>query len=158
EQAMSQPPLTSDELAAMDDDSGVLSSPPLASNDTDALRNNIDGSDILPHRFLSGASDPTGSNLEAIRMSASLDADQLRAFYPGLVHVSRDVRQPTSEAINGLHSDTRSALEAKIPYPELLSREWIEMHGFDIAKVEQVHREACYLIEMLNNSTYRSPY
>ncbi|KAJ1949462.1 hypothetical protein FBU59_001134 [Linderina macrospora] len=138
-----------------DDQERVRSRPPSAADTAEALPGD---SDIPSHRFLSGASDPTGSDLEAIRMRASLDPDQLRAFYPGLVHVSRDGHQRTPAIVDDLSGDTRTALQAKIPYPALLSKDWVAMHGFDYAKVEQVHREACYLIELLNNSTYRSPY
>ncbi|KAJ1731813.1 hypothetical protein LPJ61_002348 [Coemansia biformis] len=131
-----------------------------------ATQNNWD----MPAFVLSGASNTTEASLEVARIHAAFDtAPGLKDLFPGVAALepalSRDGAQLGDRGVQlgdrgaRCNSNNKDMLEArKLVYPAPLTSAWIEMHGFDSARVKQLYDEGCRLIDMLNNSTYESPY
>ncbi|KAJ2371357.1 hypothetical protein H4S02_009587 [Coemansia sp. RSA 2611] len=101
---------------------------------------------------LSGSSNMANRILENSGIQGALGSDAISRFFPGL---------------NGWRSPARrrSYQEKKvpgcgepIPFPPRLTPEWVKMHGYDADRVEMFHKHACEIVEVLNNSTYKSPY
>ncbi|KAJ2724590.1 hypothetical protein GGI07_001843 [Coemansia sp. Benny D115] len=102
---------------------------------------------------LSGSSNPSSRLIETDRLQQSLGSDFVNRFFPGL---GSRFTPFTRRAYQEKKQDCESS--KPIPFPPRLTPEWINMHGFDPDRVEQFHRNACQIIEVLNNSTYKSPY
>ncbi|KAJ2780392.1 hypothetical protein H4R18_003473 [Coemansia javaensis] len=97
----------------------------------------------------SGSADVANRALESEGIQNSLSGDAISRFFPGLSGVSLRRRREAARPC------TRSE---PIPFPPTLTPEWISMHGYDPVRVVEAHRNACELVELLNNSTYVSPY
>ncbi|KAJ2521755.1 hypothetical protein H4217_001185 [Coemansia sp. RSA 1939] len=131
---------------------------------------NSNGNDSDPNReinsrkmqIFSGSSNSAGNAKEMIRIrQAFAQQDVLRDYFPR----SALLGVPTREEImvQFTNSTTGPPCECGAPrrilsYPARMSRMWIDMHGFNNTLVEQVYQEACHLIDLLNNSSYSSPY
>ncbi|KAJ2080591.1 hypothetical protein H4R24_002954 [Coemansia sp. RSA 988] len=82
----------------------------------------------------------------------SLDNSVLNRLFPGFgSNRNRSVRRRGSEK-------KASDCGGPIPFPPRLTPAWIKMHGYDNHRVESAHKNACDIVEILNNSTYSSPY
>ncbi|KAJ2295595.1 hypothetical protein IWW55_005394 [Coemansia sp. RSA 2706] len=111
----------------------------------------------LPAPVFSGSSDTAGLGLEIMRIRRALAGSAaLKDDFPGVAALG---------AARGIDADVdadactcQERRAKRLVYPAPMSEMWIRMHGFDRARVDGVHREACALIDRLNNSTYVSPY
>ncbi|KAJ1800928.1 hypothetical protein LPJ59_000718, partial [Coemansia sp. RSA 2399] len=117
-----------------------------------------DGLSLAANPVLSGSSVPASRDLETSRLQSSLGMDIMNRFFPGLGSGAmalkrRSYNEKPAAAANKCKQPYRS-----IPFPPRLTPDWIDMHGFDPDRVEMFHKNACDLVEMLNNSTYISPY
>ncbi|KAJ2822866.1 hypothetical protein IWW50_004033, partial [Coemansia erecta] len=81
----------------------------------------------------------------------SLGSDIINRFFPGLGGRSGALKRREYQAQPANCGDP-------LPFPPRLTPEWIKMHGYDPERVEGAHKNACDIIETLNNSTYVSPY
>ncbi|KAJ2761106.1 hypothetical protein H4S06_001379 [Coemansia sp. BCRC 34490] len=113
--------------------------------------------------ILSGSSNPQSRALESSRLQNSLGADIMNRFFPGLGSslFSRKRRSYKEEKPAAPEAPVAAAdcdSPQPIPFPPRLNPDWIHMHGFDPERVEMFHKNACDLVELLNNSTYISPY
>ncbi|KAJ2615333.1 hypothetical protein H4S08_001297 [Coemansia sp. RSA 1365] len=99
----------------------------------------------------------SSSNIESRRRESegiqnSLDSNAVNRFFPGFGgSMSRPLRRRGSEK-------KTSECGGPIPFPPRLTPAWIKMHGYDPNRVESAHKNACEIVEILNNSTYSSPY
>ncbi|KAJ2715078.1 hypothetical protein H4R19_001403 [Coemansia spiralis] len=118
--------------------------------------------DEPPAFTLSGASNTTEAGLEVARIRAALRRDPaLRDLFPGVAALDPPMRSLGASSPPPEDRDASTCRELtgrKIVYPAPLTRAWIEMHGFDVDRVDQLYAEGCRLIDRLNNSTYVSPY
>ncbi|KAJ2497715.1 hypothetical protein GGH96_004898 [Coemansia sp. RSA 1972] len=89
--------------------------------------------------------------LENQGIQNSLGSDIINRFFPGLGRRSGALKR------RGYQAQPSNCGEP-IPFPPRLTPEWIHMHGYDPERVECAHKNACEIVETLNNSTYTSPY
>ncbi|KAJ1946215.1 hypothetical protein GGF37_001299 [Kickxella alabastrina] len=119
--------------------------------------------------MFSGSSDLAGRGLEITRIHKALgENSDLQAFFPQVASMEPSRLEVAMAAgagaataavsVGSSRAMGKCGQRKRIIYPARMSNAWIKMHGFDIERVEQVHREACRLIDLLNNSTYVSPY
>ncbi|KAJ2635160.1 hypothetical protein GGF40_003780 [Coemansia sp. RSA 1286] len=106
-----------------------------------------------PSPVLSGSSDMSNRILESSRLQRSLGQDFVNRFFPALGGGFSPFQRRAYQ-----ESKAKCSHSKPLPYPPRLTPEWIQMHGFDPERVEAFHKEACEIIEVLNNSTYKSPY
>ncbi|KAJ2409023.1 hypothetical protein J3F80_001647 [Coemansia sp. RSA 2526] len=93
-----------------------------------------------------------GATVESVMgIQNSLGSDVINRFFPGLGRRSGALKRRGSQA-------QPSNCGEPIPFPPRLTPEWIHMHGYDPERVECAHKNACEIVETLNNSTYTSPY
>ncbi|KAJ1988356.1 hypothetical protein EDC05_005330 [Coemansia umbellata] len=103
--------------------------------------------------ILSGSSSQPDRLLETQRLQNSLGNNIINRFFPSLASGFAPFKR---RAYQEKASD--SDCGQPLPFPPRLTPEWIKMHGFDADRVEMFHKNACDLVELLNNSTYVSPY
>ncbi|KAJ2139735.1 hypothetical protein IW136_002816 [Coemansia sp. RSA 678] len=128
---------------------------PGTGNRPNRLINNIEPSALA----FSGASDPAGFGLEIMRMRRAFAKDSsLKEYFPGVAAIgpAREIDTDLEKNFDECTCKERKA--KKLLYPAPMSEMWINMHGFDAQRVGQIHRDACLLVDKLNNSTYVSPY
>ncbi|KAJ1727388.1 hypothetical protein LPJ61_004596, partial [Coemansia biformis] len=101
---------------------------------------------------VSGSSDASNRSRESEGIQSALSSDAIDRFFPGLSGGGQMRRR--SEYKKPIPRSSG----APIPFPPHLTPEWIAMHGYNPERVEDAHRNACELVELLNNSTYTSPY
>ncbi|KAJ1855836.1 hypothetical protein LPJ73_002269 [Coemansia sp. RSA 2703] len=106
-----------------------------------------------PSPVLSGSSNMPNRLLEASRLQSSLGSDFVNRFFPGLGGNFPGFRRREYQ-----EKKEKCVRSEPLPYPPRLTPDWIKMHGFDPERVEMFHRNACEIVEVLNNSTYKSPY
>ncbi|KAJ1647513.1 hypothetical protein J3B02_002042 [Coemansia erecta] len=124
------------------------------------------GEPLAPVPMLSGSSLVANRGLEVSRIRKALTKQAgLKDFFPqvAVLEPSRleTIMSASKHAMCGcMGSEQREDLaqHRRIEYPAPMTDDWIKMHGFDPERVQAVHREACRLIDLLNNSTYVSPY
>ncbi|KAJ2722425.1 hypothetical protein GGI07_003323 [Coemansia sp. Benny D115] len=125
---------------------------------------------MSPIPMISGSSNLANQGLEIARIRKALGEEEgLKSYFPQVAALE-PTRLETALANNmgaanetrhctcPMHQGPHSHRDHMIVYPERMSDAWIKMHGFDPAQVEKVHRDACRLVDLLNNSTYVSPY
>ncbi|KAJ2704538.1 hypothetical protein FB645_003188 [Coemansia sp. IMI 203386] len=154
-------------------------SPPASypgSNKSDTMPNTDDLSDparavrggepMSPVPMLSGSSLVANRGLEISRIRQAFSQQTLlRDYFPQVAALEpsrlETIMSANKEAGCGcITSEQREDVvqNSRIEYPAPMSDEWVQMHGFDPERVQAVHLEACRLIDLLNNSTYISPY
>ncbi|KAJ2622595.1 hypothetical protein GGF44_005376 [Coemansia sp. RSA 1694] len=101
---------------------------------------------------LSGSSNMANRILENSGIQGALGGDAVSRFFPGL----NGWRAPRSR--RSYQEKKASDCGGPIPFPPRLTPEWVKMHGYDADRVEMFHKHACEIVEVLNNSTYKSPY
>ncbi|KAI7826358.1 hypothetical protein BX661DRAFT_198952 [Kickxella alabastrina] len=159
----------------------IYDSAPRAPGSYPSQRNIDDFDESLPGRVIhgsepvsrlpmfSGSSDLAGRGLEITRIHKALgENSDLQAFFPQVASMEPSRLEVAMAAgagaataavsVGSSRAMGKCGQRKRIIYPARMSNAWIKMHGFDIERVEQVHREACRLIDLLNNSTYVSPY
>lgn len=114
---------------------------------------------------LSGSSRVDAHGVEIARISKVLGENkELQKYFPKIAHMKQSIKeaimseQPTTIPYRDGTDKCAYRRQHFIPYPMRMSEAWIRMHRFDPWRVEQTHRGACRLIDLLNNSTYVSPY
>ncbi|KAJ2862722.1 hypothetical protein GGH94_004098 [Coemansia aciculifera] len=104
----------------------------------------------------SGSSNVASHELEMAGIHRALGEQAgLKEFFPkvALLGPSRmEIYRPNDKC--GGYKKAKQALV----YPARMNKDWVKMHGFVPERVEKVYRDACRLIDLLNNSTYVSPY
>ncbi|KAI7826314.1 hypothetical protein BX661DRAFT_205928 [Kickxella alabastrina] len=80
-------------------------------------------------------------------------SNDIDRFFPGLNGGTSALRRRAYQ-----EKKERCAQGKPLTFPDRLTPEWIKMHGFDPERVEMFHNNACQIVELLNNSTYTSPY
>ncbi|KAJ2740771.1 hypothetical protein GGI20_005628 [Coemansia sp. BCRC 34301] len=101
---------------------------------------------------LSGSSNMANRILENSGIQGALGGDAVSRFFPGL----NGWRAPGRR--RSYQEKKVSDCGGPIPFPPRLTPEWVKMHGYDADRVEMFHKHACEIVEVLNNSTYKSPY
>ncbi|KAJ2105228.1 hypothetical protein GGI16_002436 [Coemansia sp. S142-1] len=104
----------------------------------------------------SGSSNTASHELEMARIHRALgEQAELREFFPKVA-----LLRPSRMEINSLShpKDKCGGYKKALVYPARMKEDWVKMHGFVPERVEKVYRDACRLIDLLNNSTYVSPY
>ncbi|KAJ2557305.1 hypothetical protein EV175_001425 [Coemansia sp. RSA 1933] len=130
--------------------------------------------DSVPHReindantsIFSGSSNTAGNAQELLGIrQAFLQQDMLRDYFPRSALLGEPTRDEVlgAAAANATMASSPCGCNAAAPqrtlaYPARMSPMWVAMHGFNGTQVEQVYQEACRLIDLLNNSSYLSPY
>ncbi|KAJ1725722.1 hypothetical protein LPJ53_000201 [Coemansia erecta] len=122
------------------------------------------GEPMSPLPMLSGSSILADRGLEISRIRKALgDNSELKDYFPTIAAMNTTRLETILSSDRGAHYKCKSRDGQRketlpIEYPAPMSEAWVRMHGFDPERVAAVHREACQLIDMLNNSTYASPY
>ncbi|KAJ2809664.1 hypothetical protein H4S07_003126 [Coemansia furcata] len=110
---------------------------------------------------LSGSSDTANHDLEMARLHRAMGEQAgLREFFPQTA-LLRPSRMETLPYRPSAHNDKCGGYKSArhpLVYPARMNKDWVKMHGFVPERVEKVYRDACRLIDLLNNSTYVSPY
>ncbi|KAJ2864633.1 hypothetical protein GGH94_002779 [Coemansia aciculifera] len=101
---------------------------------------------------LSGSSNMANRILENSGIQGALGSSAVSRFFPGL----NGWRAPNRR--RSYQEKKVSGCGEPIPFPPRLTPEWVKMHGYDADRVEMFHKHACEIVEVLNNSTYKSPY
>ncbi|KAJ2162094.1 hypothetical protein GGF46_000969 [Coemansia sp. RSA 552] len=101
----------------------------------------------------SGSSNAANRMLESDGIAGSLANDIMNRVFPGFATRNRNRNSRRS-----YKERPASGCGSALPFPPRLKPEWIQMHGYDAEKVENAHKHACEIVEILNNSTYVSPY
>ncbi|KAJ2489205.1 hypothetical protein IWW37_004186 [Coemansia sp. RSA 2050] len=101
---------------------------------------------------LSGSSNMANRILENSGIQGALGSDAISRFFPGLSGWRAPARRRSYQ------EKKVSGCGEPIPFPPRLTPEWVKMHGYDADRVEMFHKHACEIVEVLNNSTYKSPY
>ncbi|KAJ1824280.1 hypothetical protein GGH91_000367 [Coemansia sp. RSA 2671] len=115
---------------------------------------------------LSGSSNVANHGLEIERIHMALDEQAgLKEFFPKVAQLepSRMGIVPhrpgaRSNKCGGGSEYRKPSAKHALVYPARMAQNWVKMHGFVPERVEKVYRDACRLIDLLNNSTYVSPY
>ncbi|KAI8323502.1 Di-copper centre-containing protein [Martensiomyces pterosporus] len=100
---------------------------------------------------VSGSSNMANRLLESTGLRNSLGSNFVNQFFPSL-------NGGFSPFSRRAYQEKASNCGDPLPFPPRLTPEWIKMHKFDPDRVEAFHAHACTIIEVLNNSTYKSPY
>ncbi|KAJ1668196.1 hypothetical protein GGF38_002707 [Coemansia sp. RSA 25] len=112
---------------------------------------------------ISGSSNMASHALEIARIHKAFgEQAELKEYFPKVAALLGPTRMAT---MPHRPSTYQSKCGAKKPqahqalvYPARMADMWVKMHGFVPERVEKVYRETCRLIDLLNNSTYVSPY
>ncbi|KAJ2004992.1 hypothetical protein GGI02_002203 [Coemansia sp. RSA 2322] len=109
---------------------------------------------------LSGSSVMAGHALELVRIHGALKGQgELSEYFPKVASLAPSRVEMLSQTATGKKNCTcKQYVNRAIMYPPRMTEPWIRMHGFDPERVEQVHRDACRLVDLLNDSNYVSPY
>ncbi|KAJ1822885.1 hypothetical protein LPJ75_000188 [Coemansia sp. RSA 2598] len=133
---------------------------------SDPVRAVHGGEPMAPVPMLSGSSLVASRGLEISRIRKALSEEAvLKSYFPQVAALEPSRLEAIMSTGNAtgcgcMAGEQREAFaqNKRIDYPAPMTDDWIKMHGFDPERVHAVHREACRLIDLLNNSTYVSPY
>ncbi|KAJ2909735.1 hypothetical protein GGI21_001581 [Coemansia aciculifera] len=129
-------------------------------------------SNNMPSAINSGSSNMASRALEIARIRAALgEQEGLKEYFPKVALLGAPARMANAASPpvhrpythqykcgGGGGARPQAATKQALVYPARMAEKWVKMHGFKPERVEKVYREACRLIDLLNNSTYVSPY
>ncbi|KAJ2737676.1 hypothetical protein GGI20_006396 [Coemansia sp. BCRC 34301] len=108
---------------------------------------------------ISGSSNMASHALEIARIQRALGEQAgLKELFPKVALLAPTRMASAQQPYHGKCGASKSHAKQALVYPARMADKWIKMHGFVPERVEKVYRDACRVIDLLNNSTYVSPY
>lgn len=140
-------------------------SPPQSYPSAGGNNNNNNGNNTRNTRsVMSGSSNLANRILETIGIQSALDKNAMQKLFPGLSNaITPRIAKRHLPAANkikkrGDESANYTSCGDNIPFPPRMKPEYIKMMGYNVDRVEELHKHACEIVEVLNNSAYTSPY